>query len=157
MTNASRFPYDPPDLSPDSGRLPVRTTAAALLVEDGRLLLEKRPGGERPAAGLWDTPGGHVEEGEAPEVALVRELAEELGIRATRFKLATVQDEQDRPTGHLYRHFVYIVLDWKGHVTPREGQHLAWHALDEVLALPALNPLVGHALEQLIRSGWLST
>jgi ADP-ribose pyrophosphatase len=53
--------------------------AVALLDADNRILLGKRPEG-KSMAGLWEFPGGKLEEGESPEAALVRELQEELGI-----------------------------------------------------------------------------
>ena len=155
MTEPKRFPWCPPELSPAAGDLPVKTTASACVVDAGRVLLEKRPPGNKPAAGLWDTPGGHLEAGETPEAALVRELEEELGIRATHFRLGTVQDEQDRPTGFLYRHYLFILTRWTGKITPREGQHVAWFPLSEVLDLEDLNPLVGVALGDFLRAGWI--
>src|SRR3546814_8766388 len=59
---------------------PLLVVAAALVDEDGRVLLQQRPPG-KPMAHLWEFPGGKVEPGEAPETALIRELEEELGIR----------------------------------------------------------------------------
>jgi len=53
--------------------------AAALPGPDGRLLLHRRPAGKRHAE-LWEFPGGKVEAGEIPRVALIRELTEELGV-----------------------------------------------------------------------------
>jgi 8-oxo-dGTP diphosphatase len=52
----------------------------AVIVADGRVLAARRT---RPAdlAGYWEFPGGKVEAGEDPRVALVREIAEELGSR----------------------------------------------------------------------------
>lgn len=55
--------------------------AAALVRDDGHILLQKRPEG-REMAGLWEFPGGKLEAGEQPEAALARELAEELAIVA---------------------------------------------------------------------------
>lgn len=54
-------------------------TACALVVDgDGRLLLARRA--YDPDAGLWDLPGGFIEEDEEPLDALVRELREETGL-----------------------------------------------------------------------------
>lgn len=53
--------------------------AAAVVIRDGRVLLTRRAEGQH-LAGLWEFPGGKLEEGESPEAALVRECREECGI-----------------------------------------------------------------------------
>jgi NAD+ diphosphatase len=63
-----------------------KPTASALVVDDdGRVMLSRR--GIDPQAGMWDLPGGFVEEGEHPVDCLHRELREEagIGLRDTRF------------------------------------------------------------------------
>lgn len=55
--------------------------AAAVVIEDGRVLLSQRKAGTH-LAGAWEFPGGKVEPGEDPREALRRELREELGIDA---------------------------------------------------------------------------
>jgi len=52
--------------------------AQALIERDGRVLLGRR--GHDPSAGLWDIPGGFLDEHEHPEQALHRELLEETGL-----------------------------------------------------------------------------
>ncbi len=54
----------------------------AAVLRDGRVLASRRTGPPR-LAGLWEFPGGKVEDGETEHSALVRELAEELGVVAT--------------------------------------------------------------------------
>jgi 8-oxo-dGTP diphosphatase len=53
--------------------------AAAVIERDGLVLLTRRPSGTH-LEGLWEFPGGKVEEGESPEEALVRECREECAI-----------------------------------------------------------------------------
>lgn len=65
-----------------SEKLPVPVVAAVIRDDQGRLLLAQRPAHKK--LGLkWEFPGGKVEPGETPAVALVRELREELGVEVT--------------------------------------------------------------------------
>jgi 8-oxo-dGTP diphosphatase len=63
--------------------------AAAVVVEEGRVLLTQRKAGTH-LAGAWEFPGGKVQPGEDPRAALRRELAEELGIEATAGEILDV-------------------------------------------------------------------
>ncbi len=59
----------------------LTTVVAAVIERDGRVLIAQRKRtGQHPLK--WEFPGGKVEPGEAPEAAVVRELEEELAIRA---------------------------------------------------------------------------
>lgn len=103
----------------------VLVAAAALIDADGRVLIAKRPKG-KSMAGLWEFPGGKVDDGELPETALVRELDEELGIDITETCLAPFTF-----ASHAYEDFhllmpLYLCRIWKGQPTPREGQELKW-------------------------------
>jgi 8-oxo-dGTP diphosphatase len=55
--------------------------SAAILIENGRVLLTRRRSGTH-LAGAWEFPGGKVEAGEDPREALQRELREEVGTEA---------------------------------------------------------------------------
>jgi 8-oxo-dGTP diphosphatase len=103
----------------------VLVAAVALIDTDGRVLLAQRPAG-KSMAGLWEFPGGKVESGETPEAALIRELAEELGIDTWASCLAPLTF-----ASHAYTDFhllmpLYACRKWQGDVTPREGQTLKW-------------------------------
>lgn len=78
--------------------VPHRHVAVALLYDEaGRLLVQRRPD-EAMLGGLWELPGGKVEPGETPAAAVVRELAEELGVVAEANAPAARVD-------HAYSHF----------------------------------------------------
>ena len=51
----------------------------ALINDADEILLSKRPKNKH-LAGFWEFPGGKVETGEVPEIALIREIKEELDI-----------------------------------------------------------------------------
>src|SRR6185437_10579761 len=57
----------------------ITEVAAAVIERPGEFLLAQRPEG-KPYPGYWEFPGGKIEPGEDAHAALVRELAEELGI-----------------------------------------------------------------------------
>ena len=122
----------------------VLVAACALLDEDGRVLLTRRPQG-KPMAGLWEFPGGKVDAGETPEVALIRELREELGITVQARCLAPLTF-----ASHGYESFhllmpLYICRRWEGDVEPLEGQEIAWVRSDKLQSYempPADIPLI---------------
>ncbi|MGE5506076.1 MAG: bifunctional GNAT family N-acetyltransferase/(deoxy)nucleoside triphosphate pyrophosphohydrolase [Actinomycetota bacterium] len=122
----------------------VLVAAAALVDTDGRVLMASRPPGKM-MAGLWEFPGGKVHAGETPEQALVRELAEELGIDTGASCLAPLAfASHDYDTFHLLMP-LYVVRVWDGNPTPREGQQLRWvraSRLHELPMPPADIPLV---------------
>lgn len=109
----------------------VLVAAVALIDRDGRILLAQRPAG-KPMAGLWEFPGGKVEPGETPEVALIRELNEELGIETWQSCLAPLTfASHSYPDFHLLMP-VFACRKWQGIVRPREGQSLAWSHVSDL-------------------------
>jgi 8-oxo-dGTP diphosphatase len=103
----------------------VLVAAVALVDPDGRVLLAQRPPG-KPMAGLWEFPGGKVKAGETPEAALIRELAEELGIDVAASCLAPLTfASHSYPEFHLLM-LLYVCRKWSGIPTAREGQRLTW-------------------------------
>ena len=116
-----------PITEPDSpAPVPTVLVAAVSLVDiDGRVLIAQRPEG-KAMAGLWEFPGGKVDDGETPEEALIRELQEELGIDVTENCLAPLTFASHRyETFHLLMP-LYVCRVWKGEAAPREGQVLKW-------------------------------
>jgi 8-oxo-dGTP diphosphatase len=111
--------------------VPVILVAAVALIDvDGRILLAQRPEGKN-MAGLWEFPGGKVEEGETPEVALIRELQEELGLDISESCLAPLTF-----ASHAYEDFhllmpLYLCRVWQGQPTAKEGQALKWVRLEK--------------------------
>ncbi len=57
----------------------TKAVVAALIVEQGKILIARRAKGETHAF-KWEFPGGKLESGETPEQGLVREIKEELGL-----------------------------------------------------------------------------
>ena len=122
----------------------LMVVAAALVAKDGRILLQKRPEG-RDMAGLWEFPGGKLEEGELPEEALSRELAEELSIQVKPEKLAPACFASAPLSAKHLVLLLYICRDWQGEVAPTEAQEVGWFTVSEMRRLqmpPADLPLI---------------
>jgi 8-oxo-dGTP diphosphatase len=142
---SSSFDEECPGGPPPLGERPLVLVAAVALVDvDGRVLIAQRPAG-KSMAGLWEFPGGKVEEDEVPEAALIRELREELGIEVLADDLAPACFAS-APNGT--RHMIlllYLCRHWQGEPKPLDASALAWARPDEMRALampPADAPLV---------------
>ena len=123
---------------------PLLVVAAALVDGEGRVLLQRRPVG-RVMAGLWEFPGGKIEPGETPEAALLRELAEELGIEIAPGALAPVSFASAPLGGRHLLLLLYLADRWTGEPQALEAEALAWVAPADMGALampPADMPLI---------------
>ena len=110
-------------------------SAVALIDPEGRVLLAQRPPG-KSLAGLWEFPGGKVDAGETPEIALIRELQEELGIDTWASCLAPLTfASHTYPDFHLLMP-LFACRRWNGIPNPREGQSLAWVRPDRLKDYP---------------------
>jgi 8-oxo-dGTP diphosphatase len=115
----------------------VPVVAAAIRDHEGRLLLQQGLP-HKPHAGLWEFPGGKVENGENPRFALCREIAEELAIELAEDELepagfAETAGADGHPTLVL---FLYTCLRWGGEPKALEGQGWGWFTPAEALSLP---------------------
>lgn len=113
------------------------TVTAAIIVEESRVLITRRPPGGRHA-GAWEFPGGKVETGETPAECLARELTEELGITVeVGEKLAVVN--------HAYTDLAIELLVFDCRIVcgrPRDlacSEH-AWVASEELSEYDLLPP-----------------
>jgi 8-oxo-dGTP pyrophosphatase MutT (NUDIX family) len=126
--------------------------AAILVMDDGRYLLQHRD--DRPD--IWDPDrwglfGGAIEAGELPEVALARELEEELELRPrARFAYFTqiAWDYGFRGHGIKLRYYfeVRVADEELRRAVQHEGQAMRLFTQDEILREPALTAYDAHAL-----------
>lgn len=131
----------------------VLVVAGAICGPDGRVLLQQRLPGKRHA-GLWEFPGGKVEEGESPERALAREIEEELAIAISelgleRLALAGEPASATQPGIVL---ILYNVPAWSGNPRGVDGQDWGWFSVEEAAALP-LAPMDRELLASLPSGG----
>jgi len=122
----------------------MTVVAAALVGPNRHVLLQQRAPG-RAMAGLWEFPGGKVEEGELPERALARELEEELGINVEPDSLVPACFAS-APVGACHMILLlYICRAWRGEPHPLDASALKWIRPDEMEAgemPPADQPLI---------------
>jgi len=108
----------------------LRFVAAALIVRGGQVLIgQRRP--DQPMALLWEFPGGKIEQGESPEQALVRELDEELGIRAIIGPRVTRVRHNYRHGGAVDLQF-FAVHEFSGELQNRIYHEVRWVRLEEL-------------------------
>lgn len=103
----------------------VVVAACVLIDSAGRVLIAQRPA-DKQMGGLWEFPGGKLEAGESPEVALIRELEEELAITVAAASLTPITFASHTYGGFHLLMPVYLCRDWQGMPQAREHTALAW-------------------------------
>ena len=128
--------------------IPVVT---GLIRKGSQVLVGKRPAGHS-LAGQWEFPGGKIERGEDPVVALQRELQEELGIDAEIGSLRMASTHSYGETNILILFF--DVHFWKGE--PRQVHHmeLRWIEPEQLsqLDIPEANRRIIGQLMKVLKS-----
>jgi 8-oxo-dGTP diphosphatase len=108
----------------------LRFVVAALIVRGGEILIgQLRP--DQPMALQWEFPGGKIEAGESPELALARELDEELGIQAIIGPLVTRIRHNYRHGGAVDLQF-FAVHEFTGEIVNHIFNELRWVKLEDL-------------------------
>ncbi len=118
---------------------------AAVIERNGKFLVCKRPTHKRHG-GLWEFPGGKLEEGESLLDAAKRELAEELKMHATACG-ATLFSARDESSGFEI-HFVQVSADGEPHLL--EHSDARWVHPDDLVDLE-LAPTDGLFVAELLK------
>ena len=110
----------------------VKVGVGLLILKDGKVLWSKRKGSF--GSGLYGGVGGHVEYGETLEQAILRELAEECGVKVKNLRMLCVSDFLT----HTPRHYVDVgfVAEWKSGepqiLEPKKCEGWEWRDLDDI-------------------------
>lgn len=111
--------------------VPLTRVVAAVIERDNRVLVAQRPV-EKRHGGLWEFPGGKVEDDESDFEALQRELEEELGLRVTAVS-SPVASLQDAGSKFL---IVFVPVVVHGEPECREHAAIRWARWSELQAMP---------------------
>jgi ADP-ribose pyrophosphatase YjhB (NUDIX family) len=104
-----------------AGPVPIVAVGAVVVDGAGRVLLVRR--GRPPSAGAWTLPGGRVEQDEAFEAAIVREIREETALAARvvcALGRVTITSE-----GSAYAIHEYLLVPLSAAAAPRPGDDAA--------------------------------
>lgn len=122
----------------------LAVVAVALTDAQGRVLIAQRPL-DKEHGGLWEFPGGKIEQRESPEAALIRELREELGVTVLPGHLEPLTfSSAGRGARHLLL-LLYRCIAWEGEPRALDAAAIRWvepGALADYDMPPADRPFV---------------
>lgn len=128
----------------------ILVVALALIDQSGRVLMQRRRI-QAEHGGLWEFPGGKVEQGETLVSALCREIAEELGLTLHPEDLEPLTFAAGPDQPHVI--LLYTCRSWLGDPICLDGEEISWFAADALsdLAMPPLDVPLAKALQECIK------
>lgn len=128
-----------PHRLPAEGRRAAAVCVPVALVDDRPVVwLELRPPTMRAHAGQFALPGGRIDSGESAEQAALRELAEEIGIRARPDQIVGRLDDFATRSGYVMTPFVLWIGRPEQPPRPNPAEVAVLHevTMDEIDATP---------------------
>jgi ADP-ribose pyrophosphatase YjhB (NUDIX family) len=125
---------------PDRYNTGYNVGVGGAVVDDSRLLLVRRS--SRRGRGNWQIPGGFVEQNETMELAVVREVEEEAGVKTTVQGVLGIRNRYDEEGGNsLY--IVMLLSPQSGEPNPdmKEVDRAEYFTLAEIQALEQISPV----------------
>ncbi len=112
--------------------------SVAALVRDGHLLLVHRHPARQWYPDCWDLVGGHIESGESPDQAIIRECREELGVHV--HDPLPISMTVSNPTLDMH---AFVITRWEGdadNCAPEEHDDLRWFRPSDLADLKMADP-----------------
>ena len=124
----------------------VHVAVAVIINKKDEVCISLRPQ-EAHQGGLWEFPGGKVEAGESVDVALVREIKEELDL-VINHPRPLIKITHSYPDKRVCLH-VRKILSFDGQATGAEGQQVKWVSIEQLAAydFPEANTAIVKALQ----------
>lgn len=117
-----------------------------IIIHDGLILVAKRPD-DKHLGSLWEFPGGKLHNQEDPDVALIRELKEEIGINVTKARpfIRFTYKYTDRSI----LMDVWLINEWYGEIHGCEHQEVCWIKIENLneYTMPPANKIIINALK----------
>lgn len=113
----------------------MQKVVVGALVTEGRVLLVHRRADKPARPGLWDLPGGVIEEGESELRALARELYEELGVQVSTDSAAHLVRVMAGPVEEPALLSAWLITQWQGspaNVAPDEHDDIGWFGPEDL-------------------------
>lgn len=138
----------------------LQACVRGIIIADNKIVLIKR---NRYGDRYYTLPGGHIEPGEAPDEAIVREIFEETTLRVTGFREVFYVTEAD---GYLPQHIFVCEVDGnaialdtqsreaKMNVGGQNTYEPGWYDLDSLASLPFKTTQLSSAIISASKEGW---
>lgn len=110
----------------------MQTTVLGVIIKDKKILLEKRKKTEDNYADLWCLPGGHQKPDEMIDMALLREMREELDIIVNRYEELGIFNDTDPTSKQEFEHHAFHIVEWKGDIEEtKEQKEIKWFTIKD--------------------------